>query len=579
MRNRRCPSLLLCGIIISSLFTNQLCGAFLSQHFHSKPSHQSVIHGNINHHKKKKKKNSIRVKSFFRKKRSTYMMMNMEKTKKKLVLVGGGHAHLQVIKALRNNNNNNDDDACWEVTVVDVQTHASYSGMIPGCVAQWYKEEETQIDLQPLVQEWANATFLGGHAVTDIDLDQKHIITTTTTIGKYDEGETKKTIVPFDIVSLDIGSTVRGIMDQKYNNNQLPDCVIPTRPISHLIQRLEQLEQTNVLSSSSLTQKSTKKNVFIVGGGAAGIELSMALRQRWKKYDIEITILDSNTQLLPNENDLCRQALAQQLERLKIHIRHNATVTNITANTITISTTTNLEDEEQPCSVCIWATGAAPHSLAFQLQKRGLAVSDKGWIQVNPCLQSISHPDCVYAAGDCITIDDPTQKIKSPPKAGVYAVRSGPILIQNLLLLQQQQQQQKEQFVPQDDFLKILMCGDGTALAFRFGIPLYGPWVWELKHHIDTLFMNLFHPSTLQKESITTTKRKEEPSQYDDDVPSTTKTPNQAAQYLLRTDENVDYMEAWSILRTMISNSTYKTQVLQSYHSLLSPSQETMNIS
>ena len=87
------------------------------------------------------------------------MMMNMEKTKKKLVLVGGGHAHLQVIKALRNNNNH--DNEGWEVTVVDVQTHASYSGMIPGCVAQWYKEEETQIDLQPLVREWANATFLG----------------------------------------------------------------------------------------------------------------------------------------------------------------------------------------------------------------------------------------------------------------------------------------------------------------------------------------------------------------------------------------------------------------------------------
>ena len=566
MRNRTCPSLIYCVIILfTSLFANQLCWAFLLEQFDLTPKYQSFIRNNSNN------KDTISVKSFFRKKQSTCMMMSMEKQrKKKLVLVGGGHAHLQVIKALRNNNEDG-----WEVTVVDVQTHASYSGMIPGCVAQWYKEEETQIDLQPLVQEWANATFLGGHTVVDIDLDQKHIVTISTTV--QNDGETNKTIVPFDIVSLDIGSTVRSILGRKNHHPLLPDCVIPTRPISHLIQRLEQLEQTEVFSSSSLNQKNTK-NVFVVGGGAAGIELSMALRQRWKKYHIDITILDSNTQLLPNENDVCRQALLQQLKRFKIHIRHNTTVTNVTTNTITTTTTTTTTlQKEEPCTVCIWATGAAPHSLTFQLQKRGLAVSEKGWIQVNPSLQSISHPDCVYAAGDCVTIVDPTHKIKSPPKAGVYAVRSGPILIQNLLL---QQQQQKEQFVPQDDFLKILMCGDGTALAFRFGIPLYGPWVWQLKHHIDTLFMNLFHPSTLQKESTatTTTNGEEEASQYDDDVPSTTKTPLQAAQYLLRTDENVNYMEAWSILRSMMSDSTFKTQVLQSYHSLLSPSPKMTNI-
>ena len=28
------------------------------------------------------------------------------------------------------------------------------------------------------------------------------------------------------------------------------------------------------------------------------------------------------------------------------------------------------------------------------------------------------------------------------------------------------------EYIPQDDFLKLLMCGDGTALGFRFGIPL-----------------------------------------------------------------------------------------------------------
>jgi selenide,water dikinase len=65
---------------------------------------------------------------------------------------------------------------------------------------------------------------------------------------------------------------------------------------------------------------------------------------------------------------------------------------------------------------------------------------------------------------------------KSPPKAGVYAVRSGPILITNLVrsLIGDDGDNRLElvQYTPQDEFLKLLMCGDGTALGFRFGIPL-----------------------------------------------------------------------------------------------------------
>jgi NADH dehydrogenase FAD-containing subunit len=89
---------------------------------------------------------------------------------------------------------------------------------------------------------------------------------------------------------------------------------------------------------------------------------------------------------------------------------------------------------------------------------------------VNKCLQSISHP-YVYAAGDCSEMI-----AKSPPKAGVYAVRAGPILVSNIMRSLNKDDDVSEsdyvQYTPQDDFLKLLMCGDGTALGFRFGIPL-----------------------------------------------------------------------------------------------------------
>lgn len=87
---------------------------------------------------------------------------------------------------------------------------------------------------------------------------------------------------------------------------------------------------------------------------------------------------------------------------------------------------------------------------------------------MNKYLQSLSHP-YIFAAGDCCEMANE----KRMPKAGVYAVRSGPILIQNLMQqLLNDRVTCMVQYEPQDDFLKLLMCGDGTALGFRFGVPL-----------------------------------------------------------------------------------------------------------
>ena len=48
--------------------------------------------------------------------------------RKHLVLVGGGHAHLQVIKAFHKASRPSNLD----VTLIDMQASASYSGMVPG---------------------------------------------------------------------------------------------------------------------------------------------------------------------------------------------------------------------------------------------------------------------------------------------------------------------------------------------------------------------------------------------------------------------------------------------------------------
>ena len=80
-----------------------------------------------------------------------------------------------------------------------------------------------------------------------------------------------------------------------------------------------------------------------------------------------------------------------------------------------------------PCNVAIWATGAEPQSVTAEGDLEVL----KGFFRVNKYLQSTSHPN-VFGGGDCITMEDYVDK-PYPTKAGVYAVRAGPILSENII--------------------------------------------------------------------------------------------------------------------------------------------------
>ena len=71
----------------------------------------------------------------------------------------------------------------------------------------------------------------------------------------------------------------------------------------------------------------------MIGGGAAGIELSMSVTGRWKpilgKDNIRITLLDSGDELLPHESTSNRQALRRVLAERGIEIRHGCYVDQV----------------------------------------------------------------------------------------------------------------------------------------------------------------------------------------------------------------------------------------------------------
>jgi NADPH-dependent 2,4-dienoyl-CoA reductase/sulfur reductase-like enzyme len=117
----------------------------------------------------------------------------------------------------------------------------------------------------------------------------------------------------------------------------------------------------------------------------------------------------------------------------------------------------------------------------------------QGYFRVNDYMQSTSFPN-IFAGGDCVTMETYAEK-RFPPKAGVYAVRAGPIIAQNVAnfitgtpLIP---------YIPQTGFLALLMTGDEKAVGTKFGIAFSGRWVWKMKDYIDGGFMKLFNPKYL----------------------------------------------------------------------------------
>jgi selenide,water dikinase len=82
-------------------------------------------------------------------------------------------------------------------------------------------------------------------------------------------------------------------------------------------------------------------------------------------------------------------------------------------------------------------------------------------------------------------------------KAGVYAVRAGPLLDHSLcarledgsLRHYQPQSDQPQSDQPQSDFLSLLNLGDGTAHVARWGLVVRGRGVMWRKDRIDRAFM------------------------------------------------------------------------------------------
>ncbi|BAZ51360.1 selenophosphate synthase [Nostoc sp. NIES-4103] len=377
---------------------------------------------------------------------------------KDVVLIGGGHSHAIVLRMF-----GMQPLPGVRLTLITPTSDTPYSGMLPGHIAGFYSHEECHIDLRKLANFAQAQLYID--EVVGLDLKNHKIFCAN------------RPNVHFDVLSVDIGSTPATI--------SIPgaaEYAIAAKPVPQLLKHWYQLLE----SVATTTQEPL--SIGIVGGGAGGVELALSMQthlheilcqNQQSTQNLAIHLFQRDQKLLPRYHQSVQRLIKEILTKHGIDLHLGETVCEIAPKhqeRLEIKCESGLMIE---CQKIFWVTQA---SAPQWLKTAGLATDEQGFILVEDTLQSQSHPE-IFAAGDVATM------VNHPrPKAGVFAVRQGKPLFENLqrFLLGKS----LKPYRPQQQYLSLIGTGDKKAIATRgsFTLPPH-QLLWRWKDWIDRRFM------------------------------------------------------------------------------------------
>ena len=378
--------------------------------------------------------------------------------RRRLVLVGAGHAHAQVLQSFAQHPISDID-----IVVISPTTQAPYSGMMPAWLAGDHDWQDCCIDFDRLCQRVGARLIVD--SVVRIDLDAKMLV--------LESGMR----VAYAWLSINIGSTLHAPAVASASSatgkavQEIPMRVIPMRPLSALCERWQ-----IVLDDLERHPPGARYKVVMIGGGAAGIESILSVHHRLKTLKpglaFQFTLATQGQILVPGLSSAAGKILQAHLHQRGIEVK-----TGFAAKHISSEAVLGNSGQSISADVVLWATGAQAFGWPAA---SGLATTAEGFIRIDTQLRSISHPE-VFATGDCAAWEVPL------PKAGVYAVRMGPVLAQNLRT--SIDHAPLVSYRPQRRYLALVGTGARHAVASWGPLGWQGAWVYVWKQRIDRHFL------------------------------------------------------------------------------------------
>jgi selenide,water dikinase len=360
-----------------------------------------------------------------------------------LVLAGGGHSHALVLRRWARQrrrwpHRGRPQERCWPgsgtaVTLVSRSPLLLYSGLLPGLLAGLKPRAQCSINLEALCRA-AGVRFVQAE-ISGLDPQQRQLLLA------------HGPALPWDWLSLDVGAMSTPAGD-----------ALGVKPLEPLLAWLEIQEATDPTATEP---------VVIRGGGAAALEVALALRGRGRA--VELLLRGQHLQL---GNTQASRLGEQLLQAAAVPLQRQ------------------VADSAAAALACTGSRGPS------WLAAAGLPVNGQGRLQCSTTLQVQGWPR-ILASGDCAVVSATPR-----PAAGVWAVAQAPTLARNLERLIEASSREPDalrlqRWRPRRHALQLLAdCSDPARprALLVWGRLCLGPsrWLWHWKQWIDHRFVDSF---------------------------------------------------------------------------------------
>ncbi len=188
--------------------------------------------------------------------------------------------------------------------------------------------------------------------------------------GKEESHEAKKAVV------ISTGSRVRG----------LPQV------------GLELNGKTIISSDEALTLEKAPKSMVIVGAGAVGCEFADV----FNAFGTQVTLVEVAPAILPLEDADVSAELQKAFKKRKIDVLTGAKISDVKAakDSVSMNIAVGKEAKKITADVVLVAAGRAPNVDKLGLEKAGVKLTDRGFVQVNERFETSAQG--IYAIGDVV---------------------------------------------------------------------------------------------------------------------------------------------------------------------------------
>ncbi|MFT7618694.1 MAG: NADH dehydrogenase [Planctomycetota bacterium] len=381
----------------------------------------------------------------------------MDLSAKRIVIVGGGFAGVKCARTLSKKLKSDG----IEIVIFNRENHMVFHPMLAEVVGGSLNPDSVAAPLRQMLPGVKCRT----EEVHDIDLETKTVVFKT-----YDE---RLATLTFDHLILACGGDVNltmvpGMADHAFAMKTVGDAVALRAHV------MEQLEKAEVCEDEELRRWFL--SFIIVGGGYSGVEVAGEINdlarssrryfQNIKEEDIEVTLIHSRAQLLPEIGEKLREFTADKMRQSGVTVTLNARASLASHKGISLKDGSEIKGATIVCTI-----GTQP---AAVLQKLDVT-KERGRPLTRPDMRLVDY-DYVWAIGDCAVIVNSEDDKPSPP-TGQFAERQGKQVAANIIAVFRGQETKPFGFKPLGQLCAI---GGHKAVAEIMGFRLSGFFAWVL---------------------------------------------------------------------------------------------------